>query len=182
MAGNDRRRIAQDGSTNRRPMINAAATPAPATSTPSALRWVTGAQPAKYGPKAADGRPGPSAQAESEPATTGSIDRAPTHADALAAKADKADKSVEETPPPPRGGWVIQIGATDDAEKANELLTRAKSEGRSALASARPFTEKVQKGEATLYRARFAGLDPSEAEAACKSLKRSGFACFATRN
>ena len=52
----------------------------------------------------------------------------------------------------------------------------------SNLASAMPFTEKVQKGDTTLYRARFAGLDTSSAEAACKDLKKSGFACFATKN
>ena len=50
------------------------------------------------------------------------------------------------------------------------------------LTKATAFTEKVQRGEATLYRARFAGLEPNQAEAACKSLKRSGFDCFATRN
>ena len=68
------------------------------------------------------------------------------------------------------------------AGKANELLARAKSNGHSALASARPFTEKVQKGSETLYRARFAGLQADSAEAACKTLKRSGMSCFATRN
>lgn len=77
---------------------------------------------------------------------------------------------------------MIQIGATDDAAKAGELLARAKAEGRGALGAAKPFTEKVQKGSETLYRARFAGLAEDKAEAACKTLKRSGFACFATRN
>jgi D-alanyl-D-alanine carboxypeptidase len=77
---------------------------------------------------------------------------------------------------------MIQIGATEDAAKANELLTRAKSQGRGALHSAQAFTEKVQKGSDTLYRARFAGLEASSAEAACRTLKRAGFSCFATRN
>ena len=49
---------------------------------------------------------------------------------------------------------------------------------RSTLASAKPITEKVRKGDATLYRARFAGLDSASAEAACRSLKRTGFSCF----
>ena len=79
-------------------------------------------------------------------------------------------------------GWIIQIGATDAAEKATDLLNRAKNHGSGALASARPFTEKVRKGDATLYRARFAGLDTTEAEQACRTLKRSGFACFATKD
>ena len=85
-------------------------------------------------------------------------------------------------PPVGKGDWVIQIGATDNAGAAADLLNRARSEGHTALASAKPFTEKVQKGDSTLYRARFAGLDPTEAETACKTLKRSGFACFATHN
>ncbi len=82
-----------------------------------------------------------------------------------------------------RGGgpWIIQVGATDAPAKATDLLNRAR-QGNGALASARPFTEKVRKGDATLYRARFAGLDTSEAEQACRTLKRSGFACFAVKD
>ena len=48
---------------------------------------------------------------------------------------------------PAHDGWVIQIGATDDAGKANDLLIRAKAQNRSTLASAKPFTEKVEKGD-----------------------------------
>jgi D-alanyl-D-alanine carboxypeptidase len=81
-----------------------------------------------------------------------------------------------------RSGWMIQIGATGDISKAAELLARAKSEGRKTLAAAQAFTEKVQKGSETLYRARFAGLEADSAELACKTLKRSGFSCFATKN
>jgi D-alanyl-D-alanine carboxypeptidase len=81
-----------------------------------------------------------------------------------------------------RSGWMIQIGATGDISKATELLARAKSEGRKTLAAAQAFTEKVQKGSETLYRARFAGLEADSAELACKTLKRSGFSCFATKN
>jgi D-alanyl-D-alanine carboxypeptidase len=81
-----------------------------------------------------------------------------------------------------RSGWMIQIGATGDISTATELLARAKLEGRNTLASAQAFTEKVQKGSETLYRARFAGLEEGSAERACKTLKRSGFACFATKN
>ena len=77
---------------------------------------------------------------------------------------------------------MIQIGATADISKATELLARAKSEGRKTLTTAQAFTEKVQKGSETLYRARFAGLEADSAERACKTLKRSGFSCFATKN
>jgi len=62
------------------------------------------------------------------------------------------------------------------------LPARAKIQGRPILLARQPFTEKVQKGDATLYRARFAGLDADHAQAACRTLKRSGFACFTTRN
>jgi len=83
---------------------------------------------------------------------------------------------------PARPGWMIQLGATDDAEKAHALLARARSQGHAVPASATAFTEKVLKGHETLYRARFAGLEEESAESACKSLKRSGFSCFATKN
>jgi D-alanyl-D-alanine carboxypeptidase len=76
---------------------------------------------------------------------------------------------------------MIQIGATDDQAKANDLLAKAKSKGKTALAAAQPFTEKVKVGGETLYRARFAGLEEDQADAACKSLKRSGFQCFTTK-
>jgi len=79
---------------------------------------------------------------------------------------------------PDHTGWIIQIGATDNAGKATDLLIRARAQNRVALASATPFTEKVQKGEDTFYRARFAGLGSDAAESACKSLKKSGFSCF----
>ncbi len=81
-----------------------------------------------------------------------------------------------------RKGWIIQIGATDDAAKANALLTRARQRDLSALAAAKPVTEKVRKGEDTFYRARFAGLDPASAESACRALKRNGFSCFAAHD
>jgi D-alanyl-D-alanine carboxypeptidase len=95
--------------------------------------------------------------------------------------------SLETAPPVPsgrpvRGGLMIQIGATPTIEQANALIARAKTEAHGVLAGARPFTEKVQKGGATLYRARFAGLEAPAAEAACKGLKRAGMACFSTRN
>ena len=77
---------------------------------------------------------------------------------------------------------MIQIGATDDADKAAALLSKAKAQRGSLLSSAKPFTEMVKKGAGTIYRARFAGLEESRAEAACKALKTSGFSCFTTRN
>ncbi len=84
----------------------------------------------------------------------------------------------EETRGSSQGGWMIQIGAPDSLAKANALLIRARERNGSTLASAKPLTQRVRKGDATLYRARFAVLDSASAEAACRSLKRNGFACF----
>lgn len=83
---------------------------------------------------------------------------------------------------PARTGWMIQIGAAENPEKANLLLSRARAQIQTFPANAKAFTEKVQKGNETLYRARFAGLEEQSAESTCKALKRSGFACFATKN
>jgi D-alanyl-D-alanine carboxypeptidase len=134
-----------------------------ATVTPSTMRWVVGPQPAKERPSSAK-RAVKSESSRSTPETTGSLGAA------------------TERPATAHSGWMIQIGATDDAIKASELLARAMAKGPGSLSTAKPFTEKVRKGSETFYRARFAGLEAGTAEAACKSLKRSGFACFATRN
>jgi len=80
-----------------------------------------------------------------------------------------------------KGGWSIQIGATDDAGKARRLLQRAKSRIRT-LALAHAVTEKVRKDGDTLYRVRFAGLDSASAAKACRDLKHGGLDCFTTRD
>jgi D-alanyl-D-alanine carboxypeptidase len=150
-----------------------------ATATPSAMRWVTGPAPAQ-GREKAEGRETAEAQklAKTELAKTEL---------AMSKKDKEAPSSKRETleldrPEVSHLGWMIQIGATDDVSKANDLLARAKSKGHRALIAAHPFTEKVRKGSETLYRARFAGLEEDSAESACKDLKRSGFSCFATKN
>ena len=81
-----------------------------------------------------------------------------------------------------RGGWMIQIGATDDPAKANALQIRARARNPSTLASAKPITEKLHKGGDTVYRVRFAVLDAASAESTCRSLKRNGFSCFPARD
>jgi D-alanyl-D-alanine carboxypeptidase len=71
----------------------------------------------------------------------------------------------------------------DDEAKAKEMLQEARSRSGRILAKASPFTEKVVRDGTTLYRARFSGFDEADsAQDACKALKRSGFACFATRS
>jgi D-alanyl-D-alanine carboxypeptidase len=81
-----------------------------------------------------------------------------------------------------RGGWLIQIGAFDGEDEAKQHLSDAQSKLHDKLAAADPFTERVQKGDKALYRARFAGFDRATAEAACKQLKRNDFECMTVRN
>jgi len=109
-----------------------------------------------------------------------------------AAPAAKAEPAAPPAPaaPPTRGlqvrapahtGWIIQIGAFGSESEAKEHLDAAQSKV-SSLGHADPFTEPVTKGDKTYYRARFAGLDKSEAEATCKKLRRSDFACMTVKN
>lgn len=82
-----------------------------------------------------------------------------------------------------RSGWVIQIGAMPDRNAAVALLARAQDAGGSALSGAEPFTMAFAKDDEQLYRARFGGFDgQSAATRACKTLKKKGYACWATSN
>jgi D-alanyl-D-alanine carboxypeptidase len=81
-----------------------------------------------------------------------------------------------------RSGWIIQVGAYPAESEARERLQSAQSVARSVLGKADPFTEQVQKGNETLYRARFAVLDEARAEAACRHLKRNKIDCFTVKN
>jgi len=101
---------------------------------------------------------------------------------AIRGNAAKSEAAKAVAGRPSRPGWMIQIGAAENQEKAIQLLARARSQLQGFPATAKPFTEKVQKGNETLYRARFAGLEEDSAQSACKALKRSGFACFTTKN
>ncbi|WP_158815058.1 D-alanyl-D-alanine carboxypeptidase [Methylocapsa sp. S129] len=152
-----------------------------ADNSPAALGWVKG--PNGVAPSAAP-KAGPAAKTvAAAPARVAEPKAAP--AKAIAAAQPKEETHVarsEDVRSSGRDGWMIQIGASENADKANDLLNRAKAQNRSTLASAKPFTEKVANGDSTFYRARFAGLDSSSAEAACKTLKRTGFSCFATHD
>jgi D-alanyl-D-alanine carboxypeptidase len=160
-APTQRPRTALDGSTGR---PTSASMGAGLTATPSSTRWVVGPAAAKAKSEAHI------EVARAEPG------RAP------ALRAQPEEELSLRPGRPQNAGWMIQIGATEDADKAQELLARAKSEGHGVLGRARAFTEKVQRGRETLWRARFAGLEEDSADLACRTLKRAGFSCFATRN
>ncbi|MDP3691421.1 D-alanyl-D-alanine carboxypeptidase [Bradyrhizobium sp.] len=80
-------------------------------------------------------------------------------------------------------GWIIQVGALESESEALARIETARGQARGLLAKAEPFTEPViAKGDRKLYRARFAGLDRDQAEAVCKTLKRSDISCITVRN
>ncbi len=159
--------------------------------TPADLGWVKG-------PDAATGRqavepsedaatpPTPPAKPAAVEASAKSAGKSPRGASAKAPETTVAarspSKADDQEASTVHRGWMIQIGATDDPAKANALLSRARERNPAMLGSAKPFTEKIRKGEDTFYRARFAGLDSTSAESACRSLKRSGFSCFAAHD
>ena len=80
-------------------------------------------------------------------------------------------------------GWIVQVGALESESEALQRIDAARSQARGLLAKADPFTEPVvAKGDKKLYRARFAGLDRDQAEAVCRTLKRSDISCITVRN
>jgi len=81
-----------------------------------------------------------------------------------------------------RSGWLIQVGALPDETEAKQRLENARSKAKTLLGKAAPFTERTEKGDKVLYRARFAGLEKNQAEAACKHLKRSDIPCMLLKN
>jgi D-alanyl-D-alanine carboxypeptidase len=174
-----------------RPVVASAAGASSTTTPSSPLRWQTGPQglprsAQAYAPVNAE--PDPRAIPVPSPApaairsASGKIeDRLP--AVKVAEAKPEAPLPKREAARPAVTGWVIQLGATDDEEKAQTILDNAKSRLGRALARASGFTEKVNRSGTTLYRARFSGFaEADEAQHACKLLKRNGFACFATRS
>jgi D-alanyl-D-alanine carboxypeptidase len=80
-------------------------------------------------------------------------------------------------------GWIVQVGALESENEAQQRLDAARNQAHGLLAKADPFTEPVvAKGDKKLYRARFAGLDRDQAEAVCRTLKRSDISCITVRN
>jgi D-alanyl-D-alanine carboxypeptidase len=85
--------------------------------------------------------------------------------------------------PAVHSGWIIQVGALESESEARQRLEVARGQARGMLSKADSFTEPVvAKGERKLFRARFAGLDSDQAEAVCRTLKRSDISCFTVRN
>jgi D-alanyl-D-alanine carboxypeptidase len=117
----------------------------------------------------------PAAQAYAAPGLDGSNAGGLTRTETPAA-------SAPATPAVMHSGWMIQVGAFDAEDEAKQRLASARQLARNLLGHADPFTETVVKGDKTYYRARFAGLEKEQAEAACKHLKRNDIACMPIKN
>ncbi|WP_316198801.1 D-alanyl-D-alanine carboxypeptidase [Bradyrhizobium sp. SZCCHNS2002] len=103
---------------------------------------------------------------------------APLQQQASAAPASEAATKVTVT----HSGWIVQVGALESEAEAKKRIETARSQAQGLLSKADPFTETVSKGDKTLIRARFAGLDRDQAEAVCKKLKRADISCMTVHN
>jgi hypothetical protein len=110
--------------------------------------------------------------------------------------ADDLDALVDDLPPPTpitaadtmgmerfadmptMTGWKIQLAATPTQASALTVLQNARAAAvAEVFANTAPYTEPLEQGSQTLYRARFAGFaDKDEAQAACAFLVKQKFA------
>jgi D-alanyl-D-alanine carboxypeptidase len=123
--------------------------------------------------------------ASSVPAASGSP-ALPTQAVAnlsLAPQPQPVQQNSAAKPTAIRTGWIVQVGALESEDEAQKRIEAARNSARGLLTKADPFTEPVvAKDNRKLYRARFAGLERDQAEAVCRTLRRSDISCITVRN
>ena len=78
-------------------------------------------------------------------------------------------------------GWGIQVGAFEQEDEAKQRLNIARNKAAELLGTANPYVERATKGDKTFYRARFAGFDRTQADAACKALQQNDVVCLALK-
>jgi D-alanyl-D-alanine carboxypeptidase len=123
-----------------------------------------------------------SVSAEPTPVPTANSAAPVLRADPVKVASVKPANPEPEAAPHAHSGWIIQIGAFDSEDEARQHLSDAKQKVHGVLAAADPFTERVQKNDKPLYRARFAGFNKDAAEAACRQLKHSDFVCMTVKD
>ena len=137
------------------------------------------AEPAGANPGASSAPPAPMAAAAPVIPTPKPAPAAKTAAATSTAKPAAAAPAAK---PQHRPGWMIQVGAFPAEQAAQQRLSTVQSKASKMLGDAEAFTETVDKGGTTYYRARFAGLDKDKAEAACKYLKKNDVECVTIKN
>lgn len=151
-----------------RQVIRAEQAPPPVAAATLAARSVPAPAPGNPNPE-----PGVLGQLHASQLTTASVSARPVAAPSAA----PAPETVRR-----RGEWSIQIGAFPTEQAAMATLQEARETGVRQLGAADPYTEKVEARGMTLVRARFAGFDRSNADAACRALKSRDFDCMVVRN
>jgi D-alanyl-D-alanine carboxypeptidase len=174
----------------------AATTPQPSAQV--AARWLSSAPPVNHSDNVvASTKPLPIAQAPAALAFPEHAKLKPEETEATKiltgarvelAKVETVSASVKPHIAPPhapasaQNAWLIQLGAFDSEDEARQHLSTARLKARDALAAGHPLTERVQKGDKVLYRARFTGFDKETAEVACRQLRRSDMDCIALKD
>jgi D-alanyl-D-alanine carboxypeptidase len=104
-----------------------------------------------------------------------------SNGDALpfAVKAETGGWAGQVLVPASEMSWKIQIGAFPNKRTAQDKLRAARKTGVSLLNDKQAFTVQVQKGNETIYRARFSGFSEDAARAACRQLTQKGIGCVA---
>ena len=98
-------------------------------------------------------------------------------------QAPPAQQTSSSKPPILHTGWIVQVGALESEGEAQQRIEAARNQAHGLLSKADPFTETVvAKGDRKLFRARFAGLDRDQAEAVCRTLRRSDISCITVKN
>jgi D-alanyl-D-alanine carboxypeptidase len=83
------------------------------------------------------------------------------------------------TPSAISDGWHIQIGAYPTKNAAQSKIEQARKTASRQLEGKAAFTMEFQKGNETVYRARFSGFSEDSAKDACKRLEKKGIGCLA---
>jgi D-alanyl-D-alanine carboxypeptidase len=119
--------------------------------------------------------PAPQAMANAAPA--------PAPAPQPPVQVQAAQVNSQSKPAVVHTGWIVQVGALESEDEAQKRIEAARNGARGLLSKADPFTEPViAKDNRKLYRARFAGLERDQAEAVCRTLRRSDIPCMTAHN
>jgi D-alanyl-D-alanine carboxypeptidase len=165
--------------------VRPAAAQAPASAAAPREKPIHGIGHGILGTLPASNNPHASAMASADPWPRPSVSKPASFPAPLPQSAAAAGEPFPASAPPKaaaRSGWFIQVGAFDDESEARQRLDTAREQAKQLLAKAEPFTEPVAKGDKTLFRARFAGFEKDQAEAACRTLKRSAISCITVKN
>ena len=155
-------------------------TPAPAIATATTITTINTVRSEPPATAAVPSSPPPAAPLPASPPTAKPI-AAPEKVASAGTSVPLPAAPIESTAKA-RSGWIIQVGALPDEKEAKQRLETAQSKARNLLGKADSFTERVEKGDKVLFRARFAGLEKDQAEAVCKHLKRTEIPCILLKN